>query len=144
MRTQILEPADLTPVRLSQIFAERGLLPSGAVATVELQQVIEAPSAYFTFLRLSYTSRCATDAPTALFLKTYKPHVREEYGANEVAFYRSLAPTVERLPIVRCYDAFIDPDNVCAATRYSISPACGTSSSPSASRPAHCCGSIIR
>ena len=110
MREQIIEPSNLTPARLTRILAERGLLTSGAVATVEWLPTIEASSAYFTSFRLTYTSSGSTDAPTALFLKTFKPHVRLDYGANEVAFYTTLAPAVDGLPIVRCYDAYLDPN----------------------------------
>jgi hypothetical protein len=108
MRQQILDPSDLTPARLTEILYERGILTSGAVSTVERLQTTEASSACFTFLRLSYTLSAAADVPTAMFLKTYKPHVRLDYGAKEVIFYSNLAPAVNRLPIVRCYDAFLD------------------------------------
>src|SRR5215207_9500286 len=106
MREQIIDPWDLTPPRLTQILVERGALLSGAVSTVEQLPTIEASSARFTSLRLTYTLNSSTDAPTALFLKTFKPHVRMDYGANEVAFYTNLAPAVNRLPVVRCYDAY--------------------------------------
>jgi hypothetical protein len=114
MREQIVAASDLTPARLTQILSERGLITTGTVATVERRQMIEASSACFASLRLTYTARGASDLPTAMFLKTYKPHVRREYGASEVAFYTCFAPAGARLPIVRCYDAFSDPDgNAC-------------------------------
>jgi hypothetical protein len=111
MRDQIIDPSNLTPARLTQILVERGALLSGAVSTIEQLPTIEASSACFTSLRLNYTLNSSTDAPTALFLKTFKPHVRMDYGANEVAFYTNLAPAVNRLPIVRCYDAYWNPDS---------------------------------
>jgi hypothetical protein len=109
MREQIIDPSNLTPTWLTQFLVERRILLSGSVATVERLPTIEASSAYFTSFRLTYTPNNSTDAPTALFLKTFKPHVWLDYGANEVAFYTSLAPAVNRLPILRCYDAYCDP-----------------------------------
>jgi hypothetical protein len=109
MRHEIVDFASITPARLTAILADRGLLGQETIESIRIAHIHESPTAFVAFLHASYTGHTLPGVPCRFAVKMYKPDVRSTWGAKEIAFYTILVPSVASLPIVPCYDAFIDP-----------------------------------
>lgn len=94
-----------TPERLTYILHRRGHLDTGAIIALTPTQMLESPTAYVLLLEASYSADASGDVPARLALKYYKPGCSPELISREIGFYTTLAPSVRRLPVVRCYAA---------------------------------------
>jgi hypothetical protein len=97
----ITKPEQVTTEWLTAILRKAGVLPRGAVQTV-----ISTPVGSNLQMRLTFTE--ASDAPTRLFLKLAQRDLEfgiEGIGSKEVTFYNAIASSMDKLPVVRCYDA---------------------------------------
>ena len=93
---------EATPVRLTALLRERGVVDHGQVTSVERNKSFAWNSSSY-HLELGYSDDAPGGAPTRLFLKI---SLHPEWGKEEVEFYRFVQDKRADLPmLVHCYDA---------------------------------------
>jgi hypothetical protein len=99
----------ITPEWLTAILHTHGALPQGRVVAVE-QRGNDAFNSAIVHLSVAYSEDAPSTAPQQLFLKrNVEAEWAKRAGAEEVAFYKLVAPCAKDLPmIIHCYVAEYD------------------------------------
>ena len=97
-----------TVAKLSQWLRRSGSLPSGDITQIEIDLEHSTFISKLHFLTATYTSDVPPDLPRHLVVKS--PLVRASGDGPEVQFYRDVAPTLARPPLVRCLAAIENSD----------------------------------
>ena len=103
------EANDITPIWLTRVLRQPGILPQGEVITVDREET-DAFNSHTSYLTLHYSDNAPPDAPTQLILKR---NTREECfiraQKREVLFYQTVASLPEHPKVVApCYAAAYD------------------------------------
>jgi hypothetical protein len=114
----ITRPGQVTPEWLSDVLAKTRCLDRTGARVLSVQPVarpldVEPWFADISFLRVCYAGNVPESAPRELVLKVSKPDLSRAdlaYGEREVAFYTTIAKTMDDPPLACCYDAHYDPE----------------------------------
>lgn len=100
----ITDSGQITPAWLTDRLRQNGHLPTGAVAAVAFGEPFESTAAFWTPLRLDYTS----DAPRSLASDLLFKQYRKDWfpgGVHEIVFYEKIVAEMNDPPVATCYDA---------------------------------------
>ena len=102
----------VTPEWLTDVLYTHGALSQGRVIAIE-QRHNDAFNSAVVHLAVAYSENAPASAPRKLFLKrNVEAEWAKRAGAEEVAFYKLVAPFAEELPmIIHCYAAEYDEAN---------------------------------
>lgn len=102
----------ITPEWLTNILHTHGALPQGRVVAIA-QRGNDAFNSAIVYLSVTYSEDAPPTAPRKLFLKrNIEAEWAKRAGAEEVAFYKLVAPFAEDLlMIIHCYAAEYDETN---------------------------------
>lgn len=109
MQKIITDPAQVTPVWLTETLRAKGDLPQGEVTTVEKKDSSTSVTSLIVRFVLDYSAEAPETAPRHMFMKMTKPREIESFaagvGSREVAFYNGVAGTSIERWVPRCYSA---------------------------------------
>ncbi|QPC84827.1 phosphotransferase [Phototrophicus methaneseepsis] len=106
---------DITPERMTLVFKEHGILPTGNVTMARVLKASESAENERFSLLIHYDDvRVISSAPRQVFMKISKPSF--EWGEKEVRFYNEIAPRMfkryraQDFPVLQCYAAEYFPE----------------------------------
>lgn len=105
MSEPITDIEQLTNEWLTGVLRRGGFLNEGCAVSFDVKQMRSLPISKVFHLAVAYSADAPADAPTRLFLKVSQPTLQSHFSQKEVEFYRTVAPRVPELPLIRCYDA---------------------------------------
>jgi hypothetical protein len=109
MRDVITDASQLTADWLQAVLGRQGSLGRGRVIAID-KSAHQTTTSTVVWLSVRYSGGAADSAPSRLLLKISRPGFHPQFGENEVAFYRRVAPAMENPPVVRCFDAAYSPE----------------------------------
>jgi hypothetical protein len=112
----ITSAEQVTPEWLTRTLRAKGYLDQSSgfsVLEVNLTRHTVTWFADISFLKVGYSGKAPSSAPSGLFLKTSKDNLESAdllYGRKEVEFYNTIASAMDDPPLASCYDAVYSPD----------------------------------